>query len=157
MLDEDEFENNEEEAEKDVNKGLDDSHQSGLKKVAAAQRAMPLGNHVIGENSNEESINSALGLDSIVQDSQSPLIDECLESVNNSSQFQYAEARVGDNQKQGKNGGIGDNNSVQCDSNICVRASQVHGINLHVDLNPSAVRRLSINKMNLLPNKSSLS
>ncbi|KAG5531052.1 hypothetical protein RHGRI_025867 [Rhododendron griersonianum] len=85
---------------------------------------MSLGNHVTGENSNEESINSALGLDSIVQDSQSPLIDECLESVNNSSQFQYAEARVGDNQKQEKNGGIGDNNSVQCDSNICVRASQ---------------------------------
>ncbi|KAF7112933.1 hypothetical protein RHSIM_RhsimUnG0177800 [Rhododendron simsii] len=75
------------------------------------------------------------------QDSQSPLIEECFEFVYNSSQLQYAEARVGENQKQGKDGGFWDNNLVQCDSNICVRASQVHGINLHVDLNPSAVRR----------------
>ncbi|KAF7138728.1 hypothetical protein RHSIM_Rhsim07G0051900 [Rhododendron simsii] len=136
-----EFESNEEEAEKVVNEGLNDNYQSSLKKVAAAQAAMSLGNHATDENSNVESINSALGLDSIVQDSQSPLTEECLESVNNSSQLQYAEARVGENQKQGKDGGFWDNNLVQCDSNIYVRVSQVHGINLHVDLNPSAVRR----------------
>ncbi|KAF7115524.1 hypothetical protein RHSIM_RhsimUnG0053300 [Rhododendron simsii] len=60
---------------------------------------------------------------------------------NIASQFQHTEARVGDSQEQGKDGGIVDNNPMQCESNICVRASQVHGINLLVDLNPSEVRR----------------
>ncbi|KAG5532176.1 hypothetical protein RHGRI_026710 [Rhododendron griersonianum] len=57
------------------------------------------------------------------------------------SQVQSAEFRVDDKQEQEKESGNEDNIPMQCDSNIIVRASQVNGINLHVDLNPSAVRR----------------
>ncbi|KAG5556811.1 hypothetical protein RHGRI_007161 [Rhododendron griersonianum] len=102
---------------------------------------MQLGNHVSGESNNEESNTSIRGLDSIVQDSQSPLIEECFDSTIKSSQVQNAEAHLGDNQEQEKEKITKANNPVECDSNVIIRASQVHGINLHEDLNPSDVRR----------------
>ncbi|KAG5556813.1 hypothetical protein RHGRI_007163 [Rhododendron griersonianum] len=98
---------------------------------------MQLGNHVSGESNNEESNTSIRGLDSIVQDSQSPLIEECFDSTIKSSQVQNAEAHLGDNQEQEKEKITKANNPVECDSNVIIRASQVHGINLHEDLNPS--------------------
>ncbi|KAG5514413.1 hypothetical protein RHGRI_035735 [Rhododendron griersonianum] len=121
--------NNEEEAEKFENNGFNGSHQSGLEKEPAHKKqafqgAMSLGNPNTVESSNEESINSAHGLDSIVQDSQSPLNEECLESANNRSQVQNAEVRVDDKQEQEKDRGTEANDPVQCDSNIIVRASQ---------------------------------
>ncbi|KAF7131755.1 hypothetical protein RHSIM_Rhsim09G0140400 [Rhododendron simsii] len=76
------------------------------------------------------------------RDSQSPLIEDCSDSVNNSSQVQNTEAQEGNKQKQEKERVTEvTNNPVACDSNIIIRASQVQGINLHVDLNQSAVRR----------------
>ncbi|KAG5527464.1 hypothetical protein RHGRI_028380 [Rhododendron griersonianum] len=52
---------------------------------------MAQGNNNSDERINEESSNSVHGLDSIVQDSQSPLNEECFESINNSSQVQNTE------------------------------------------------------------------
>lgn len=136
-----ESENKEEEAEKVGNNGLNDSHHSRMEELPAFQDALYLGNPVIGEINNEESINSAIGLESIVQDSQSPLNEECLKSAKNSCQLHLTEAQAGENQEQDKDGGFVDNIPEQCDSNCSIRASQVRGINLLVDLNPSAVRR----------------
>ncbi|KAG5525596.1 hypothetical protein RHGRI_032037 [Rhododendron griersonianum] len=119
-----ESENKEEEAEKARNNGLNDSHYSGKEILVASQGAESLGKLDSGENNYEESINSALGLDSIVQDSLSPLIEECIESAKVSRQLQYTEVQSGDNQVQGKNRGGVENNSLQCFSNIPVRASR---------------------------------
>ncbi|KAG5560703.1 hypothetical protein RHGRI_003890 [Rhododendron griersonianum] len=113
-----ESENKEEEAEKAGNNGFNDNHLSGREILQALQGAGTLGNHVDGENSNEESINSFLGLDSIVQDSQSPLNEDCIESAKDSSQRQYTEAQAGDKQGQGKDRGGVENIPVQCLSNI---------------------------------------
>ncbi|KAF7132436.1 hypothetical protein RHSIM_Rhsim09G0077300 [Rhododendron simsii] len=87
-----------EEAEKGDNNVINGSHQSAV-----------LGNIEDGEGFNEESTNSVHGLDSIVQDSQSPLFDDGHDSISNRFQVQNINAQK--------------------------------GINLHVDLNPSAIRR----------------
>ncbi|KAG5564392.1 hypothetical protein RHGRI_000551 [Rhododendron griersonianum] len=113
-----ESENKEEEAEKARNNGLNDSQYSGKEILVASQGAESLGKLDSGENNNEESINSALGLDSIVQDSLSPLNEECIESAKVSRQLQYTEVQSGDNQVQGKNRGEVEDNSLQCISNI---------------------------------------
>ncbi|KAF7131897.1 hypothetical protein RHSIM_Rhsim09G0015100 [Rhododendron simsii] len=105
--------NKEEEAEKARNNGLNDSHFSGKEILQALQGAETLGK----PDSNY------------------------IELAKDSSQIQNTEAQAGENQDQGKDGRGVENNSLQCISNIPVRASQVCGINLHVDLIPSAVRR----------------
>lgn len=157
-------ENKEEEAEKVGNNGLNDSHHSGGEKLPAFQEAVyeidkepihkkpPLqektigdmahGNSETSERNYDESINSVHGLDSIVPDSQSPLEEECFESVYNSNQSQNIRAHEGNKSEQEKESvDDGTKNPVECESNTNLRASQVQGINLHVDLNPSAVRR----------------
>lgn len=81
-------------------------------------------------------------MDSIVQDSQSPLNEECLESINNGSQVQNIEAHEG-NERQQERERVNEDASSHAVyvSNASVRASQVQSINLHVDLNPSAIRK----------------
>ncbi|KAF7114510.1 hypothetical protein RHSIM_RhsimUnG0085900 [Rhododendron simsii] len=137
---------NEEEAEKLKERGFNGRHQSGLEKEPthknqAVQGAMPIGIPNTVESSTKESSNSAHGLVSFVQDSQSPINEECLHGANCRSQDQSAEIRLDDKEEQSQDSEIAANIQVQCDSDISIRASQVHGINLHVDLNPSAVRR----------------
>ncbi|KAG5550312.1 hypothetical protein RHGRI_015314 [Rhododendron griersonianum] len=108
---------------------------------------MARGNNDSEGRNNEESINSVHGLDSIVQDSQTPLNEDCLESVNNSSQVQNTETQVGLEQEQERERvNEEDNIPVVYDFNASIRASQVQSINLHVDLNPSAVRQSIISQ-----------
>ncbi|KAF7149822.1 hypothetical protein RHSIM_Rhsim02G0044900 [Rhododendron simsii] len=86
--------NKEEEVEKGENSDINGCHQSGLEKEPIYERPSIqeksyisktafLGNLDTGERINEESTNSTHGLDSIVQDSQSPLIEDCSDSVKN--------------------------------------------------------------------------
>lgn len=58
-----------------------------------------LGNIEDGEGFNEESTNSVHGLDSIVQDSQSPLFDDGHDSISNRFQVQNINAQKGDKQE----------------------------------------------------------
>ncbi|KAG5564603.1 hypothetical protein RHGRI_000706 [Rhododendron griersonianum] len=87
----------------------DGSHQSGLGKEPIFEKPpfqektvgdMARGNNDLEGRNNEESINSVHGLDSIVQDSQTPLNEDCLESVNNSSSIQNTEIQKGFEQEQ---------------------------------------------------------
>lgn len=88
--------------------------------------------------------NSSHGLDSFIQDSQGPIQEYCHESVSINRQVQYREAKEGERQEQEQ---VKErdveliNYPVVIDSNNILRASQVEGINLHVELNPSAVRK----------------
>ncbi|KAG5554798.1 hypothetical protein RHGRI_012379 [Rhododendron griersonianum] len=97
-----------EEDERDENSD-NGSHQSVVGKEPNVEKSplqvetvgdMAQRNIVSDERFNEESSNSVQGLDSIVQDSQSPLNEECLESINNSSQVQNTEAHEGNEQEQ---------------------------------------------------------
>ncbi|KAG5534334.1 hypothetical protein RHGRI_022459 [Rhododendron griersonianum] len=97
--------NKEEEAEKDERRDINGSPQSGLEKEPFHKKPplqdktvedTSLGNSDTSERNNEESTNSVHGLDSIVPDSQSPLEEECFESVNNSRQSQNTGAQEGD-------------------------------------------------------------
>ncbi|KAG5543613.1 hypothetical protein RHGRI_016383 [Rhododendron griersonianum] len=106
-----------EEAEKFVEderleKGDNGSHKSVLGKEPNVEKSL-LQKETVGdmaatnqrnngseERLNEESSNSVQGLDSIVQDSQSPLNEECLESINNGSQVQNIEAHEGNERQQ---------------------------------------------------------
>ncbi|KAI8568827.1 hypothetical protein RHMOL_Rhmol02G0230500 [Rhododendron molle] len=145
--------NKEEEDVKGDNRDINGSHQYGLEEEPDHEKPpvqektvgdMFIRNTNAGESCNEESFNSIHGLDSIVQDSQSPLIEECVESASHCRQFQNIEAQQGKNQEQVKEkervNDVG-TNPVTWDSNVILRPSQVQGINLLVDLNPSAVRK----------------
>ncbi|KAI8536289.1 hypothetical protein RHMOL_Rhmol10G0245900 [Rhododendron molle] len=116
--------NKEEQGVKGDNSDINGSHQYGLEEEPDHEKPpvqektvgeVFIGNTNAGKSSNEESINSIHGPDSIVQDSQSPLIEDCVESANHCSQFQNIEAQQGKNQEQ--------------------------GIKILVDLNPSVVRK----------------
>ncbi|KAG5524804.1 hypothetical protein RHGRI_031461 [Rhododendron griersonianum] len=129
--------NNKEEAEKMKEHGFNGRHQSGLEnepahEKQAVQGDMPIGIPITVESSTEESSNSAHGLVSFVQDSQSPINEECLDYANSRGQDQNAEIRLGDKHEQGEDSENAANFQMQCDSNISIRASQVHGINLHM-------------------------
>ncbi|KAF7126497.1 hypothetical protein RHSIM_Rhsim11G0186100 [Rhododendron simsii] len=138
---------NEEEAERVETNCVNGSHQAGLEKEpvheeSPAQRKSGGGKHIENSASCENSIEESLvhGLDSIVQDSQSPLAEECVESVQNNFQGLNAEPNLGDNQDQEK--GVNEaNNSGTYGSDVSLRASQLPEINLHIELNPSAARR----------------
>ncbi|KAI8573276.1 hypothetical protein RHMOL_Rhmol01G0265700 [Rhododendron molle] len=91
---------NEEEAEKVETNCINGSHQAGLEKEpvhedSPAQRKSGGGKHFENyascENMSEESNNSDHGLDSIVQDSRSPPVEECVESVQKNFQVLNAE------------------------------------------------------------------
>ncbi|KAG5567237.1 hypothetical protein RHGRI_002704 [Rhododendron griersonianum] len=140
---------NEEEAEKVETNCINGSHQDGWEKEPVheeshAQRKSGGGEHIENcascENINEESNNYDHGLDSIAQDSQSPLAEECVESVQKNFQLLNAEPNLGDNQDQEK--GVNQaNNSGVYESDVSIKASQLPDINLHIELNQSAARR----------------
>ncbi|KAF7115527.1 hypothetical protein RHSIM_RhsimUnG0052900 [Rhododendron simsii] len=148
MLD-DRAKTNEEEAEKVETNYNNGSHQAGLEKAPLHEESLAQRKSVKGkytekpdscENNNKESINSDHGLESIVQDSQSPVIEECFESVLKNVPVQNAESNPGANYDQEKEVNEA-NNSGAYESNVSLRASQLPDINLHIELNPSAVRR----------------
>ncbi|KAF7143615.1 hypothetical protein RHSIM_Rhsim05G0007500 [Rhododendron simsii] len=148
MLD-DRAKTDEEEAEKVETNYNNGSHQAGLEKAPFHEESLAQRKSVKGkytekpdsfENNNEESINFDHGLDSIVQDSQSPVIEECFESVLKNIPVQNAESNPGANYDQEKEVNEA-NNSGAYESNVSLRASQLPDINLHIELNPSAVRR----------------
>ncbi|KAF7129699.1 hypothetical protein RHSIM_Rhsim10G0184600 [Rhododendron simsii] len=145
MLD-DRAKTNEEEAEKVETNYNNGSHQAGLEKAPFHEESLAQRKSVKGkytekpdscENNNEESINSDHGLDSIVQDSQSPVIEECFESVLKNVPVQNTESNPGANYDQEKEVNEA-NNSGAYESNVSLRASQLPDINLHIELNPSA-------------------
>lgn len=125
-----------EEAEKAEINCIKRSHQAGLEKEQVHEES-PAQRKCIGDehsenihgsgNNVEENNNSDLGLDSIVQDSQSPLIEDCIESTLKNQDEEKEANEV--------------NNIGAYDSNVSLRASQLPDINLHVELNSSAVRR----------------
>ncbi|KAF7152758.1 hypothetical protein RHSIM_Rhsim01G0095600 [Rhododendron simsii] len=88
-----------------VEKSDNGSYQSVLGKEPNVEKS-PLQEETVGDRAqgnngsdgrfNEESSNSVQGLDSIVTDSQSPLKEECFESIKNSCQTQNIEAHGGD-------------------------------------------------------------
>ncbi|KAG5556512.1 hypothetical protein RHGRI_006944 [Rhododendron griersonianum] len=136
--------NNEKEAEKLKEHDFNGRQQSELEKEPvhlkqAVQGDMPIGIPNTVENSIEESSNSAHGLVSFVQDSQSPINEECLDYANCKRQDKNAEIRLDDKHEHGEDSETAANFQMQCDSNISIRASQVDGINLLVDLIPSAL------------------
>ncbi|KAG5540446.1 hypothetical protein RHGRI_020602 [Rhododendron griersonianum] len=115
--------NNKEEAEKMKEHGFNGRHQSGLEnepahEKQAVQGDMPIGIPITVESSTEESSNSAHGLVSFVQDSQSPINEECLDYANSRGQDQNAEIRLGDKHEQGEDSENAANFQMQCDSNI---------------------------------------
>ncbi|XP_058180116.1 uncharacterized protein LOC131298656 [Rhododendron vialii] len=87
-----------------VEKSENGSYQSVLGKEPNVENS-PLQEETVGDRAqgnngsdgrfNEESSNSVQGLDSIVPDSQSPLNEECFESIKNSCQIQNIEAHGG--------------------------------------------------------------
>ncbi|KAG5551820.1 hypothetical protein RHGRI_010049 [Rhododendron griersonianum] len=100
---------NEEEAKKVEKNCINGSHQAGLEKEPVheellAQRKSVRGKHIENldscENNKEESFNSDHGLDSIVQDSQSPLIEDCFESIRKNIPVQNAESNLEVSQDQ---------------------------------------------------------
>ncbi|KAG5546852.1 hypothetical protein RHGRI_018878 [Rhododendron griersonianum] len=119
--------NKEEEDVKSDNRDINGSHQHGLEEEPDLEKT-PIQEKTVGESRNEESFNSIHGLESIVQDSQSPLIEECVESANHCSQIQNREAQQGKNQEQVKEkervNDVG-TNPVTWDSNVILRPSQV--------------------------------
>ncbi|KAI8527168.1 hypothetical protein RHMOL_Rhmol12G0054800 [Rhododendron molle] len=104
------------------------------------------------EDSHDESSNSTHVLDSIVQDSLSPLQEKSLESGHPNRQVQPRENQIVENLEQEQEKGLEQEqnsekvsqtatNSGVIISNNNIRASQVQGINLLVELNPSAVSK----------------
>ncbi|KAG5550627.1 hypothetical protein RHGRI_015539 [Rhododendron griersonianum] len=85
---------------------INGSHQSELEKEPAAHGRSERGKHNENfdscDNINEVSTNSDHGLDSIVQDSQSPVVEDCVESVQKNTQAQNAEFYLDGNQDQEK-------------------------------------------------------
>ncbi|KAG5551566.1 hypothetical protein RHGRI_009839 [Rhododendron griersonianum] len=104
---------NEEEVEKDETNDINGSHKDELEKEPAHEESYAQwksggargGKHIENfascENINEES-HTSHGLVSIVQDSQSPIAEECVESVQKNFQVLNAEPNLGNNQDQEK-------------------------------------------------------
>ncbi|KAG5532503.1 hypothetical protein RHGRI_026952 [Rhododendron griersonianum] len=102
---------NKEEAQKVETKCINGSHQSELEKEPAFKEPADFGrservkhNENFGccDNINEVSTNSTHGLDSIVQDSLSPVDEDCVESIQKNIQAQNAESNLDGNNDQEK-------------------------------------------------------
>ncbi|KAF7120561.1 hypothetical protein RHSIM_Rhsim13G0125400 [Rhododendron simsii] len=99
------------------------------------------------EGINEVNSNSTHGLDSLVPDSQSPSKGESHRAKVSKNQVQSVgaqeagEAEIEDHQEGLDRNRTNINSPIVIDSNCSIRPSQLKGINLEVELNPSTIRK----------------
>ncbi|KAG5550630.1 hypothetical protein RHGRI_015542 [Rhododendron griersonianum] len=102
---------------------------------------------IADEGINEVNSNTTHGLDSLVLDSQSPSKGESqgVEASKNQIQSvgaqEAGEAKVEDHQEGLDRNRTNINSPIVIDSNCSIRPSQLKGINLQVELNPSTIRK----------------